>query len=254
MILNNINTLREIGRTELQEIFDKSTSITDVLKTFGFISQRKDSRKLINSLILSMNIDLTKMHINLKSNMKEIHQTRMFKNTFTFSKGRFVTGWTIIKNMRKIGKEMKCCECGISEEYNGKPLSLQVHHIDGDNTNNLIENLMLLCPNCHSQTDSYCGKKNKKPAKKCTCGSVIHKKSISCRKCSHEYQMLNGRSRRQFEVSKEELEKLVTELPLTQIGIRFGVSDNAVKKRCIKLGIVLKPMRGYWRKLETGNL
>lgn len=41
---------------------------------------------------------------------------------------------------------------------------------------------------------------------------------------------------------------------MTEIGKMFGVSDNAVKKRCRKLGIELKPMRGFWRKLETGSL
>lgn len=59
-------------------------------------------------------------------------------------------------------KERKCEICGISE-WNEKPISLQIHHINGDNCDNRIENLQVLCPNCHSQTDTYCGrnKKNK---------------------------------------------------------------------------------------------
>ena len=51
-------------------------------------------------------------------------------------------------------KEYKCENCGISE-WNGKPLKLQVHHINGDHYDNRIENLQLLCPNCHTQTDTY---------------------------------------------------------------------------------------------------
>lgn len=50
-----------------------------------------------------------------------------------------------------------CSICGI-DSWNEKPLSLQLDHIDGDRLNNFIENLRLLCPNCHSQTDTYCGK------------------------------------------------------------------------------------------------
>ena len=51
------------------------------------------------------------------------------------------------------------CEiCGITE-WNGKPLTLQIDHIDGDRTNNHLDNLMILCPNCHTQTDTY-GSKN----------------------------------------------------------------------------------------------
>lgn len=51
-------------------------------------------------------------------------------------------------------KEYKCENCGISE-WNEKPLKLQVHHINGDHYDNRIENLQLLCPNCHTQTDTY---------------------------------------------------------------------------------------------------
>lgn len=51
-------------------------------------------------------------------------------------------------------KENKCEICGISE-WNGKQLTCQLHHIDGDSTNNKLINLQILCPNCHSQTDTY---------------------------------------------------------------------------------------------------
>ena len=47
-----------------------------------------------------------------------------------------------------------CSECGISE-WNGKSISLELDHIDGVRTNHKLENLRLLCPNCHSQTDTY---------------------------------------------------------------------------------------------------
>ena len=47
-----------------------------------------------------------------------------------------------------------------------KPAPLELHHIDGDNTNNEFNNLLILCPNCHAQTDNYCSKKKKKNKKK----------------------------------------------------------------------------------------
>ena len=55
-------------------------------------------------------------------------------------------------------KPSKCEICGV-DEWLGNPISLQLHHIDGDKTNNELNNLQVLCPNCHSQTDNY-GSKN----------------------------------------------------------------------------------------------
>jgi len=51
----------------------------------------------------------------------------------------------------------ECSECGI-KEWNQKPISLQLDHIDGNNHNHKLKNLRLLCPNCHSQTETFCGK------------------------------------------------------------------------------------------------
>lgn len=55
-------------------------------------------------------------------------------------------------------KTNKCDECAISE-WNGKPLMIELDHIDGNKTNHLLINLRMLCPNCHSQTSTYRSKK-----------------------------------------------------------------------------------------------
>ena len=55
-------------------------------------------------------------------------------------------------------KEYKCECCGITE-WNGKDIILELHHINGNHRDNRIENLQLLCPNCHSQTHNYCKRK-----------------------------------------------------------------------------------------------
>ncbi len=49
----------------------------------------------------------------------------------------------------------KCNICNQGTEYNGKYLTLELDHIDGDNKNNTRENLRILCPNCHSQTPTF---------------------------------------------------------------------------------------------------
>jgi len=57
-------------------------------------------------------------------------------------------------------KDKKCEICGLTDKYNGKPLTLELHHIDGNRKNNLLQNLQILCPNCHSQTDTFRRKKS----------------------------------------------------------------------------------------------
>jgi hypothetical protein len=54
-------------------------------------------------------------------------------------------------------KQHKCECCGITE-WNGQPAPIELDHIDGNRYNNTIENLRILCPNCHAQTDTYRGK------------------------------------------------------------------------------------------------
>ena len=48
-----------------------------------------------------------------------------------------------------------CDECGLNGEWNGRPISLEVDHKDGRAYNNSIDNLRLVCPNCHSQTNTF---------------------------------------------------------------------------------------------------
>lgn len=182
-------------------------------------------------------------------------------------------GASIIKRLVDGGyKEYKCEgeNCGINE-WNGKPLRLQVHHINGDHHDNRIENLQLLCPNCHTQTDTYArnniAKTNSfkitdrvneiltgsessfkpkdieeikkeilppKEKKYCqNCGKEI--KGDGEKYCSPECA---EKARRKFEVTSEQLIKDFKEIKsFTGVGKKYNVSDNAIKRRTKKLGI-----------------
>lgn len=65
-----------------------------------------------------------------------------------------------ISTFLKQEREWKCECCGLTE-WQGNPLPLELHHIDGDRTNNVRENLQILCPNCHSQTENWRARKLK---------------------------------------------------------------------------------------------
>ena len=52
----------------------------------------------------------------------------------------------------------RCSECGLLPEWRGKPLTMVLDHRNGDNTDNRLENLRLLCPNCNSQQPTFAGK------------------------------------------------------------------------------------------------
>lgn len=117
---------------------------------------------------------LKKAYINGKRKpMKKIYQQlpQETKNNIAWSRGKCLkqianifcknsnVGRAILKRyiLKNKLKENKCEICGINK-WNGKGISLHLHHIDGDKTNNTLENIQLLCPNCHSQTDNFCGK------------------------------------------------------------------------------------------------
>lgn len=62
-----------------------------------------------------------------------------------------------LKLLKEGYKESKCEKCGLTHWLN-QPIPLELHHKDGNRHNNTLENYELLCPNCHSFTDSYRGK------------------------------------------------------------------------------------------------
>lgn len=128
-----------------------------------------------------------------------------------------------------------CAVCGNDGIWNGKDLVLVLDHINGDKHDNRIENLILLCPNCDSQTETYKGKNKKKQDNIekfnicCDCGKKIYKDSIRCREClSIHNRVCKNRP------DKNELNILIHEKSFTEIGNMFNVSSNTIKKWCKK--------------------
>jgi hypothetical protein len=55
-------------------------------------------------------------------------------------------------------KKNECEECKQKAKWHGKKLEMELDHVDGNRTNHLLKNLRMLCPNCHSQTETHRGK------------------------------------------------------------------------------------------------
>ena len=66
----------------------------------------------------------------------------------------------------KEGIKAKKCECCESSVWLSKPIALELHHVNGIKTDHMLENLKILCPNCHAFTDNYRGKNKKLSAQK----------------------------------------------------------------------------------------
>jgi Zn finger protein HypA/HybF involved in hydrogenase expression len=149
-------------------------------------------------------------------------------------KGKIVKSLPLKRRLIKEGLlEERCCNCGLGPEWNGIRLELQLDHEDGDRLNNLLENLRIICPNCHTQTPTYCRKKDQIKIKrycKC-CQQKIIKKNLSglCSSCFNK-QRNYSLMRKVERPGKEVLLQQVKELGYTGTGRLYGVSDTSIRK------------------------
>ena len=91
-----------------------------------------------------------KTHAHSTRPLKTVLRRGKLENTSRLKRRLLTEGW----------KQHRCERCG-SAQWLGRPIPLELHHNDGDKTNNLLRNLELLCPNCHALTDNYRGKNKK---------------------------------------------------------------------------------------------
>lgn len=157
----NVNTDHHnpsFNYTKISEVIEKCYSLVDVAKNIGLVSEKAkkiDARlcKNIKKYINENSLDTSHFRHSSKVGYNVIRT-----NEEVFSKNSEVSQSTVKKRfIAKVKYECAICSVG---SWNNAPLSLQLDHIDGDNKNNLMSNLRLLCPNCHSQTENF-GSKNK---------------------------------------------------------------------------------------------
>lgn len=139
-------------------------------------------------------------------------------------------------------KENKCEKCGQDSMWCGELLTMQLDHIDGDNKNNELSNLRILCPNCHTQTPTHSAVKTKitktrtkrepRPNKICShCESPFYSKN----KRRAKYCSVKCGNKASNKIDwPENLPDLVGGSSKLQIAKQLGVTNKAVAKRLLK--------------------
>lgn len=225
---------RKYTKELLKDAVSKNVSMAGVLRLLG-VKPSGGTQSHITRMIQNFDIDYSHFTGQAHNKNKPSFVKKSSDEILIVSlKTRREDGFRLKRALLEIGRPYECELCKNDGVYNGLPLTLQVDHIDGDYLNNLEYNLRFVCPNCHTQTSNYGSKKLVVSEAKQIKQKIVVKKNRP----------------RKFEVTKEELTRLVWEMPTTKVGQMFGVSDKAIDRRC-KLLCVDKPPRGYWAKQRS---
>ena len=260
---------RKYTEEEFINAVQSSVSIAEVIRKLG-LSKYGATYKTIKRYCQELNLDMSHFTGKLWSKGKQVGPKRDISDYLT-NKVKIGSHRFKHRLIKENIFEYKCYQCNLTE-WNNQPIPIELHHKDGNNDNNELSNIILLCPNCHAQTDNYRGKakqykihkkenackesqikygppKPRKPCKKkiklCpTCNNEL-KRGKQCMNCYLEDHAKNI-------PPKEELERLIWTKPTTLLAKDYGVSDSAIGKWCKKYNIS-KPPRGHWMKNGDKN-
>lgn len=162
----NIDTTNILNRTEnytkqqLEEAVKTSISIRQVAIKIG-ISPAGGSYEVLKRKFNEWNIDASHIIKKRYSYLKKYSNKKKHLNEILIENSKYGTN-DLRQRLIKEGHFIYQCSCCKLTEWRGNPISLELDHINGISNDHRIENLRLLCPNCHAQTDTYRGKNIKK--------------------------------------------------------------------------------------------
>lgn len=237
---NKISKIWSSSKETLIELVKSHSTLSGILRSLN-VSTSSANYATLKVRLKQESINIDHIKLGLSSNLgrkfnkaaKSLEEILVENSCYnrTLLKKRLIEG----KFLRNF-----CYKCGLEPKWNNEYLSLQLDHINGNSIDNRLQNLQLLCPNCHSQTATFSGKRFNK-----------NKKKIS-------ENDPKWRSRPKFNLrkvvrpSKEDLNKLIYEMPKIKIAEQFGVSDTTISK-WIKSYCLVSPPRGFWLKKVIGN-
>lgn len=212
-------------KEEYEIAIKNAKSIAQALRNLG-IKDRGGNYRIIKNAIDKYQIDTSHFmgqgwNVNLIFNPKP-----KIKTEDLLVENSNYNSYKLKKRLLSEGYKEKKCECCGLTEWNNKPISLQIHHINGKHNDNRIENLQILCPNCHSQTDSYAGKNSNRE-------NQTENKGATKYYCMKKEEWENFRENRwkKTHPSKETLINAFIEYgSFLKLGKLYGVSDKAIVK------------------------
>lgn len=233
-------------KESLQPIVSISTSWRDVLSKLGYSSGYRGSQTHIKKRAISLGVDFSHFKGARWNKGMLFPPKRPITDYF---EGAYISSNSLKKRIVKEGlKEWKCERCS-NTEWLGEKIPLELHHIDHNPKNNKLDNLKLVCPNCHYKEHNPTAikvEKIKKARAKRKQSYRARKKLNRCLLCEQpcadrycSYACYNKAQQKVNRPSKEELEQMIRENSFLQIGKQYGVSDNAVRKWAKQYGIDL---------------
>lgn len=250
-------------REEFVKLVKNNSSIASILRKLQFAVTGK-GHKMIRDRCAAEGVNIEHIKRGTSSNTGRKFEGRLKKPLAeVMTKNSTYSTKNLKSRLLKEGSlENKCYICGQLPFWNGKGLVLRIDHINGVRNDNRKENLRIVCPHCDSQLPTFSGRNTARyssekmrkanPVKLCSeCKHAICSKNKSgmCRKCFEKHKKSNPLLYGKVKwPSKESLEQMITNEPMTAIAKKLGVSDTAVKKRAKAYGITLHNRRGYWSK------